>query len=293
MSSRSIEAKSETGRSGARVEFDKSTNTVKITGFYDTYVKLNLKKNEWSLEDFLSMLGIDEVVEKKYKKEMKVESTSTPSIVESVVIPDDKKQVKSTLSKPKVKKDIAPKDLTKKLTPNPSSKKEVSKKSVKKESKPKVVTTKKILVTPKSKAVKTPNAEVVNKIRPKKVEYLIKNKSLIIELENLKPVNIAFKYRKERIDAERGSIYLYITHSGNRVRFIPSKCSGLSQDIMDVSSKLLNGKNERFSEIDMRIDSIVEECKGIFKDIDAKYKKSPSKYVSRMELENVRKRIMA
>lgn len=292
MSLRSIEAKSESGRSGARVEFDKSTNTVKLTGFYDTYVKLNLRKNEWSLEDFLAMLGIDEVVEKKYKKEMKSEMVSAPNVVEAVNVPNDKKTTNSNVvKKSTIKKETTPKVSSSKVASSPSKEK-APKESVKKESKPKVVSAKKVSPAPKPKVVKTPKKEVVNKVRPKKVEYLIKNKSLVVELEHLKPVNIAFKYRKERIDAERGSVYLYITHSGNRVRFIPPKCSSLSQDIMDVSSQLLNKKNEKFSEINKRIDSIITQCKTLFKEIDAKHKKSPSKYVSKIELESVRKKIM-
>lgn len=292
MSTHSVEAKSETGRSGARVEFDKSTNTVKLTGFYDTYVKLNLRKNEWSLEDFLRILGIDEVIERKYKKETDAKITSTPSMVEVVIAPNSENASKPTVAKKsKVKKGTAPKVSSSKVASSPSKEKAL-KESVKKESKPNVVSAKKVSPAPKPKVVKTPKKEVVNKVRPKKVEYLIKNKSLVVELEHLKPVNIAFKYRKERIDAERGSVYLYITHSGNRVRFIPPKCSGFSQDIMDVSSQLLNKKNEKFSEINKRIDSIITQCKTLFKEIDAKHKKAPSKYVSKIELEDVRKKIM-
>ena len=292
MSTHSVEAKSETGRSGARVEFDKATNTVKITGFYDTYVKLNLRKNEWSLEDFLRILGIDEAIEKKYKKEMDVKMTPTPSMEEVVITPNSEKPSKPIVAKKStVKKETATKTPSTKIT-YASSKVKVPKESIKKESKPKVVSAKRVSPTPKLKIVKSPTKAVVIKVRPKKVEYLIKNKSLIIELENLKPVNIAFKFRKERVDAERGSVYLYITHSGNRVRFIPPKCSGLPQEIMHVSSQLLNKKNEKFSEVDKRIDSIIVECKTIFNDIDAKYKKSISEYISKIELENIRKKIM-
>ena len=249
---------------------------MKITGFYDTYVKLNLRKNEWSLEDFLRILGIDEAIEKKYKKEMDVKMTPTPSMEEVVITPNSEKPSKPTIAKKStVKKETATKTPSTKIT-YASSKVKVPKESIKKKSKPKVVSAKRVSPTPKLKIVKSPTKAVVIKVRPKKVEYLIKNKSL----------------RKERVDAERGSVYLYITHSGNRVRFIPPKCSGLPQEIMHVSSQLLNKKNEKFSEVDKRIDSIIVECKTIFNDIDAKYKKSISEYISKIELENIRKKIM-
>ena len=65
MSIKYLETKSETGRSGLRVEFDATTDIVKLSGFYDTYVKLHLKKNEWKLQDFLEYLGITDILEKK------------------------------------------------------------------------------------------------------------------------------------------------------------------------------------------------------------------------------------
>ncbi len=60
MSIKHIETKSDTGRSGIRVEYDSSMGIVRLSGFYDTYVKLRLKKTEWSLKDFLELLGIKE-----------------------------------------------------------------------------------------------------------------------------------------------------------------------------------------------------------------------------------------
>ena len=68
MSIKYLETKSETGRSGLRVEFDATTDIVKLSGFYDTYVKLHLKKNEWKLQDFLEYLGITDILEKKNNK---------------------------------------------------------------------------------------------------------------------------------------------------------------------------------------------------------------------------------
>lgn len=258
MSTHSVEAKSETGRSGARVEFDKSTNTVKLTGFYDTYVKLNLRKNEWSLEDFLRILGIDEVIERKYKKEQKSQMVSVPETVE----------VKQTKESPKPAKNKV------------VAKKEIKPKAQKSNNKEK-------------KATKVETKVATVRVRPKKVEHYLQDKTFTVGFENLKPATICFKYRKEKPDALKGSIYMFITHCGNRARFVPKGCNSLLEDIMDVKSKSLNKKNKGFTEINKNIDSIIDKCKKAFKDIDSKYKKDPAKYNSKIELENIRKKIMS
>lgn len=92
-----IETKSETGRSGIRVEFDTTTDIVKLSGFYDTYVKLHLKKNEWKLVDFLEFLGINDILEKKNNK---ITSTTESKQIEEVKVSAKKK---SSTSKSKAK----------------------------------------------------------------------------------------------------------------------------------------------------------------------------------------------
>lgn len=96
-----IESKSETGRSGIRVEFDATTDIVKLSGFYDTYVKLHLKKNEWKLQDFLEYLGISDILEKKNNKMSK---TSENEPTEEIKV-SDKKKSSSSKSKAKASKE--------------------------------------------------------------------------------------------------------------------------------------------------------------------------------------------
>lgn len=96
-----IETKSETGRSGIRVEFDTTTDIVKLSGFYDTYVKLHLKKNEWKLEEFLEFLGISDIIEKKNNK---ISKTSENEIIEEIKL-SAKKKASPSKSKAKVSKE--------------------------------------------------------------------------------------------------------------------------------------------------------------------------------------------
>lgn len=286
MSIRSVEAKSETGRSGAKVEFDKSTNTVKITGFYDTYVKLNLRKNEWSLEDFLSILGIDEAIEKKYKKESKDMVSNDSKVLEVKVDKSNKtKRTSSTKEQPHNTSEEKP-------LKSSTSKKKVSKEVVvasKKSAITKVATPK--VKTPKAPKVKVEKT-VVPKIRPKKLEFSIVDKSFQMELKNLKIPTVCFKFRKEKPDTDKGSVYMFITHAGNRVRFVPKGCNLLSEDIFDSKSRKLNTEHPKFSDICKYIDLAVSKCRKAFENIDSKYKKDPSKYISKIELDNVKKQIL-
>jgi len=294
MSIRSVEAKSETGRSGAKVEFDKSTNTVKITGFYDTYVKLNLRKNEWTLEDFLSILGIDEAIEKKYKRESKNMISSDSKVLEEnsniYTKTKSKKVSASTKEQPIIASD-------KKPSKSSTSNKKVSKKIAIAPKKPVAVkvTTPKINI-PKVKTPKTPKVKVektvVSKIRPKKVEFSIADKVFQIELKNLKTPSVYFKFRKEKPNTDKGSVYMFITHAGNRVRFIPKGCNLISEDIFDSNSKELKTEHPKFSDVCKSIDLAVSKCRKAFEDIDNKYKKEPSKYVSKVELEYMKKKIL-
>lgn len=105
MSIKHIETKSETGRSGIRVEYDSSMDVIRLSGFYDTYVKLRLKKNEWKLEEFLDFLGINDILSKK----LKITSINNTVETEKVKSPDEKtiiKKVSNTKSKSKVSKDL-------------------------------------------------------------------------------------------------------------------------------------------------------------------------------------------
>lgn len=259
-----IEAKSETGRSGARVEFDSSTNAVKITGFYDTYVKLNLKKNEWTLEQFLDKLGILDALEKKRKAEEKMKALNDA----------DSSQSSET---------IETKVESKKVEKKAPSKK-VAKISAKIE-KPKV--SKETIINTKNQV------ETKEKVRPKKVEYNIEDKCFNIELENLKSASVIFKYRKEKPDAEKGSIYMFVTHSGTRIRFVPKGFNSIMEESMDIGSKTLNKNSQRFSEINEKLDTVIGRCKEAFKDIEDRYKQNPTTYNSGVELENVKNKITA
>lgn len=95
-----IETKSETGRSGIRVEFDTTTDIVKLSGFYDTYVKLHLKKSEWKLNEFLEFLGIHEILSKKLGHNFIINDIVSKEEPKSV---SNSKNKKVTSSKPKLK----------------------------------------------------------------------------------------------------------------------------------------------------------------------------------------------
>jgi hypothetical protein len=90
-----IETKSETGRSGIRIEFDSNTDIVKLSGFYDTYVKLHLKKNEWKLSDFLDFLGINDILEKRIKRDS---LGNTISNKEEIVVNKKQKPTNNVIS---------------------------------------------------------------------------------------------------------------------------------------------------------------------------------------------------